>query len=227
LILVESGGYGGDPEKQYIRKLNFMTLLTAFESIADHSYLKESKDRYNDIPENGRALYDLIIRGATINKNDKSYLSDLGINRNEINYANATRFYYSARVEEFGDLSTVFGTQEINASGLTLENGKVYPATITSIQELKKLNPKELFRQGYIYVKVSITNSNKNMVSDFYEQPFHLLRPGKNPSSSSPELGSAGTFLLKKNNVVKYAVVNGIVYTMEKFTKTTGNGIIE
>jgi len=227
LILVESGGYAGDPEKQYVRQLNFMTLLTAFESVADRSYLKESKDQYEAIPENGRALYDLIIRGATIKKNDKTYLSDLGINRNEINYANATRFYYSARVEEFGDLSTVFGTQEINASGLTLEKGKVYPATITSIQELKKLNPKELFRQGYTYVKVSITYSNKNTVSDFYEQPFHLLRLGKNPLSSSPELGSAGTFLLKKNNVVKYAVVNGIVYAIEKFTTTTGNGIIE
>ena len=227
LILVESGGYAGDPEKQYVRQLNFMTLLTAFESVADRRYLKESKDQYEAIPENGRALYDLIIRGATIKKNDKSYLSDLGINRNEINYANATRFYYSARVEEFGDLSTLFGTQEINASGLTLENGKVYPATITSIQELKKLDPKELFRQGYTYVKVSITHSNKNTASDFYEQPFHLLRPGKNPLSSSPELGSAGTFLLKKNNVVKYAVVNGIVYAIEKFTTTTGNGIIE
>ncbi len=68
LILIESGGYAGDPEKQYIRKLNFMTLLTAFESISNKTYAKENKDRYEDIPENGRSLFDLVVRGATVKK---------------------------------------------------------------------------------------------------------------------------------------------------------------
>jgi hypothetical protein len=128
-------------------------------------------------------------------------------------------------VEEYGDLSTVFGTQEINASGLTLENGKVFPTAISTLEELKKLNPKELFRQGYTYIKLAGTGLTS--LQELTAQPFHFLRSGKNPPSGTPELGSAGTFLLKKNNVVKYAVVNGFVYDLGKFKTSAGNGIVE
>ncbi|WP_090340940.1 M14 family zinc carboxypeptidase [Dyadobacter koreensis] len=227
LILVESGGYAGDPEKQYIRKLNFMSLLTAFETIADGSYSKENKDKYEDIPQNGRALFDLIIRGATVNKDNKSYRTDLGINRTEVNYANASKFFFSGRVEEYGDLSTVFGTEEIDASGLTLTAGKVYPTAINSIQDLKTLSPKDLFKQGYLYVKLGSGDASRLPFGSLYEQHFHFLKPGKSPVTKSPELGSAGTFLLKKGNIVKYAVVNGYAYDLEKFKTSTGNGFIE
>lgn len=227
LILIESGGYAGDPEKQYIRKLNFMLLLTAFEAISERSYIRENKDNYEAIPENGRSLYDLIVRGATVSKDGKSYLSDLGINRNEVNYANATRFFYSAKIEEYGDLSTVFGTEEINASGLVVENGKVYPTAISSAQELKKLNAKDLMKQGYTYIKFNSPENDPQSLAFVYEQPFHLLKNGKTPPASTPELGSSGTFLLKKNNLVKYAVINGYVYDLENFKTNKGNGIAE
>ncbi|MCF0057652.1 M14 family zinc carboxypeptidase [Dyadobacter sp. CY356] len=227
LILVESGGYAGDPEKQYIRKLNFMTLLTAFETISLKTYAKENKDQYEDIPENGRSLFDLVVRGATIKKGGKSFLSDLGINRNEVNYSNAEKYFYSGKVEEYGDLSTVFGTEEINASGLVLENGKVYPTTISTKDELKKLSAKELFKQGYTYVKLTGPDKEKASLPSVYDQPFHLLRNGKNAPSVTPEIGSFGTFLLKKNDVVRYAVVNGFVYDMENFKVFSGNGVIE
>lgn len=227
LILIESGGYAGDPEKQYIRKLNFMTLLTAFESISNKNYAKENKAHYEDIPENGRSLFDLVVRGATVTKGGKSFLSDLGINRNEINYSNAEKFFYSGKVEEYGDLSTVFGTEEINASGLVLENGKVYPTIINTIEDLKKLNAKALFKQGYLYVKMANPDNDKTSLSSIYDQPFHILRNGKTTPAVTPEIGSFGTFLLKKNDVVRYAVVNGFVYHMENFKVFDGNGVIE
>jgi len=227
LILIESGGYAGDPEKQYIRKLNFMSLLTAFEMISKESYKQENKERYEDIPENGRALFDLVVRGVTVEKAGKNYRTDLGINRNEVNYNNADKFFYSARVEEYGDLSTVFGTEEINDSGLVLENGKIYPTPVGSVQELKKLNPKDLFKQGYLYIKLGSNDNNKISVSALYEQPFHFLRNGKSPAANTPELGGTGTFVLKKNGIVKYSVVNGAVYDLEKFKTITGNGFVE
>ncbi len=96
-----------------------------------------------------------------LKKDGKSFLSDLGINRNEVNYSNAEKFFYSGKVEEYGDLSTVFGTEEINASGLVLENGKVYPTTINTKEDLKKLNAKALFKQGYLYVKMANPDSDK------------------------------------------------------------------
>jgi len=227
LILIESGGYAGDPEKQYIRKLNFMSLLSAFETIADGSYKKENKDKYEDIPQNGRALFDVIVRGVTVIKDQKTYLSDLGINRNEVNNANATRFNYSARIEEYGDLSTVFGTEEIDASGLTLAAGKVYPTAMTTIQDIKNLSVKELFQKGYTYVKLGAADNPKLPYGTLSDQPFHFLRPNKSILIKPSELGSAGTFLLKKGNIVKYAVVNGHIYNLEKFKTSTGNGFIE
>lgn len=227
LILIESGGYAGDPEKQYIRKLNFMTLLTAFETIADGSYKKENREKYEEIPENGRYLYDLIVRGATVNKDSKTYRTDLGVNRTEVNLANATKYFYSGRVEEYGDLSTVFGTEEIDASGLTLAAGKVYPTAINSIQDLKTLSPKDLFKQGYLYVKLGTGNASKLSYGSLYEQHFHFLKPGKSTGMRTPELGSAATFLLKKGNTVRYAIVNGHVYDLEKFKTSVGNGFVE
>ena len=44
-ILVESGGWKGDPEKQFVRKLNFILLLTAFKSIAE-DFISTSHLRY-------------------------------------------------------------------------------------------------------------------------------------------------------------------------------------
>src|SRR5690625_145086 len=61
-VLIESGGYPDDPEKQYIRKLNFITLLTAVDAIADQRYSDTPKESYYQIPENNRSLTDLLIR---------------------------------------------------------------------------------------------------------------------------------------------------------------------
>ena len=41
-ILIESGGWKDDPEKQFIRKINFIALLSAFKSIAEESYVNTS-----------------------------------------------------------------------------------------------------------------------------------------------------------------------------------------
>lgn len=227
LILIESGGYAGDPEKQYLRKLNFMSLLTAFESIANSAYTKENKDRYEDIPHNGRFLFDLIIRGATITKNAKTYRSDVGINRTEINYNNASNFYYYGRIEEFGDLSTMFGTEEVDAAGLQLESGKMYPTAISSAEQLNKLNPKDLLAQGYTYLRLAPQMNGKIPSHQLYNLPLHILKAGKNVPPNTPEFGSMATFLLKKGGKVKYAVVNGFAYDLEKFKFENGNGILE
>ena len=40
-ILIESGGWKDDIEKQYIRKLNFITLLSSFRSIIEETYTQE------------------------------------------------------------------------------------------------------------------------------------------------------------------------------------------
>jgi hypothetical protein len=120
LILVESGGYKGDPEKQYIRKLNFVSLLTGLQAIANNSFQKNDITQYEKLPENSRAIFDLIIRNVTIKKGETTFKADLAINRNERPVSGRDYFTTSSQVEEIGDMSVFFGTDEIEAEGLEI-----------------------------------------------------------------------------------------------------------
>ncbi|SDL83883.1 M14 family zinc carboxypeptidase [Siphonobacter aquaeclarae] len=122
LILIESGGYAGDPEKLYIRKLNYLALLTGLQAIASGSYRKEDIKAYETIPENGRAVYDLLVRNVHVVRNGQAILTDIAVNRQELAVFNRPeKWYIRGTVEEFGDLSVFFGTQELDATGLTIE----------------------------------------------------------------------------------------------------------
>jgi len=65
-ILVESGGWEDDPQKQYLRRVNFVALLAALESIATGSYQGVGTDAYQALPGNGRRIGDLLITGGTV-----------------------------------------------------------------------------------------------------------------------------------------------------------------
>lgn len=226
LVLIESGGYVGDPEKQFIRKLNFTAILSALGAISDQSLIKERKEDYFDIPQNGRWIYDLVIRNATVRKSGQSFKTDFGINRNEVSYANASKFFYYSKIEEFGDLHPQYGSEELNAEGLVAEKGKVYPTQFRNLSELAKLNPLNLLREGYTYVRLSPDANTRSLGLYFTTTPLHVLRSATTPSGA-PELGNTATFLLKKNGKVKYAVVNGFIHNLEEGTSKSGNGIVE
>ena len=88
-VLVESGIWKDDADGQFIRKLNFMSFITSFYSIATKSYKHESAKTYDQIPENEERFFDLILRNLSYTKNGAKIIVDLGINRNEINYNDA------------------------------------------------------------------------------------------------------------------------------------------
>lgn len=121
LVLIESGGYKNDPEKMYIRQLNYVAMLTGLQAIASGNYAQEDIKKYEQIPENGRAIFDLIIRNATILRNGEPVKVDVGINRNEMSTNLPAKWFTRGVVEDLGDLSTFFGTDEIEATGLVLE----------------------------------------------------------------------------------------------------------
>ena len=120
LILIESGGYKNDPEKQYIRKLNFVSLLTGLQMIASKYYKKKSVKEYEQLPINSKAIYDLIIRNVTIKKGESIFKADLAINRNERPVKGKDYFTNSSEIEEIGDMSVFFGTDEIEAMGMEI-----------------------------------------------------------------------------------------------------------
>ncbi len=221
LILIESGGWAGDPEKQHIRKLNFVAILTALSAIADGSYGQETVADYQAIPENGRALYDLIIRNATVQRGGKTYRMDVGINRYETNQDSARRFAYRSVIEDIGDLSTFRGLEELDATGLLLTPARQYADPIDSVAALRKLNLDQLRQEGI--VAFSVRQAKRDALPT---QPVHLLREGKlNPRP--PTLGQIPTFLLKQGNQIRYVFVNGFGQEVGKPELSLKNGVVE
>jgi len=221
LILIESGGYPNDPEKQYIRKLNYVAILTALESISTDSYQSESRAEYEKIPENERYLFDLLIRNVQLNRNGKNVTVDVGINRNEVNLGNATTFAYRSSVEDIGDLSTFFGIEEIDGTGLTLVPGKVYPTPLRSPADLKKLNLDSLRGEGITTFRLKTVTKPTLLLS-----PAHLLQP-TGPSPRPLHMGQVPTFLLRQGNKLRYVFINGFAAEPESGSNRLANGILE
>jgi hypothetical protein len=65
-VLIESGGWTGDPQKQHLRKTNFVGLVAALEAIATGTWESFTEAAYEALPENGRRLPDLLVRGGTV-----------------------------------------------------------------------------------------------------------------------------------------------------------------
>ena len=124
-ILIESGGYPNDREKQFIRKLNYMAILDALWSIADDSYLREQISEYEKIPKNDSKLFDLKISDVRLDLDGQLYTLDIGINRNEVDHQDHRTFFFKSTVEDVGDLSTYYGYETFDAGGLELVPGKV------------------------------------------------------------------------------------------------------
>lgn len=65
-ILIESGGIEGDPQKQRLRKLNFLAMVGALDAIATGSHEGLPRAHYEGLPENGKVWPDLRITGGTL-----------------------------------------------------------------------------------------------------------------------------------------------------------------
>jgi hypothetical protein len=224
LILIESGGYAGDPEKQYIRKLNFMAILTALKSISENSFTKEGREEYYRLPENSRYIYDFLVRNVTVKQGERTYQADLGIDRSEVNENNATGFFYQSKIEEYGDLSIYFGTEEFDATGYTLEKGKVLAVSCKVLNELDKIDPWSLLKEGYTYIQME-----PDVLADTISGtalPLHILTRKKAPLTA-PTLEDPATFILTKDGEVRFAVVNGFIYDLSGENPVFHNGIIE
>jgi len=206
-VLIESGGDKNDPEKQQIRKVNFVLLLTGLHAIAKEIYRKAPVENYLDIPENERYLYDLIIRNVQREMNGQLYTIDVGINRPEIDWDDYRQFYHLSRIQYIGDLSTYYGYQELDGDDLLIVPGKVYPKVQQDFQAVAKLKPKRLLKQGYTIVQVKDMKSNEHLRSTLQ---FDVIPEG---SELEPEilLGKRANFLLKKRKKPKFAVVNGVL----------------
>ena len=113
-VLIESGGWYDDPEKQVLRRTNFVLLTRAFDAIATGSYLDTPVERYTQLPENGRAVRDLVIRNATVViPGLQPYRADLAVDVSDGPLARD-----QGSIVEIGDLGGVLARDDFDAEGL-------------------------------------------------------------------------------------------------------------
>jgi hypothetical protein len=221
-ILIESGGYKNDIEKQEIRKLNYVSILAAIYTIANGTYKDISVEDYEKIPQNDRKLFDLKIQGVTYQLLDKKYIIDLGINRFEVDDENYSSFYNVGRIIDQGDLSTFFGYETLNGEGYSIEQGKVYPETLNSIDDLSDLDIYQLLKKGVTYLKIEDLPDDKK----YLKVPIHLIGNEFKAPELKINVGANPTFLLKKDQEIKYAIINGFLIDLNSKQNNFNNALI-
>lgn len=200
-ILIESGGYVGDPEKQYIRKLNFMIILNALHQIATKGYEQYTTEQYFAIPDNDLQMVDLKINEMNVEVEGKTYSVDLAIRRNE-NNAGET-YFVSGSVVDLGDMQVYFGFEEKDASGLTYQEGKVLETPFESVSDISSEKAYELLREGYLAIKVKNAEAG-----DLHNLPIMVLKSA-DTFSAGWKTGSRPNFYLSDGEEIKVAIVNG------------------
>lgn len=220
-ILIESGGYPGDREKQEIRKLNYVSILAAIFAIADGTYARAARADYYKIPRNDRKLFDLKLENLNYPLRGRTYQLDVGFHYQEIDLPGHSDFYFRGQVVDQGDLSTYYGYETLDASAYTLQQGKVYPQLLPDLAALEQLNIRLLLQQGYTHFRVADRSSATAKLPwpvIVAGPAFELkpLRDGVLPSS----------FLLSKAGQIDYALINGFLLDLNKPLEGKGNGWI-
>jgi hypothetical protein len=115
-VLVESGGWPGDQEKVFLRKLNYVGLLTTLYALATEEYRRADVRVYEGLPFNTEYIYDLILRNATLKPNDRTpaITVDIGINIDEETDPKTGVVRPVGKVVDIGDLSTFISFEEID-----------------------------------------------------------------------------------------------------------------
>ncbi len=139
-VLLESGHWPDDPEKNFIRRLNYVALLTAIHGIATGSYRNARIEHYTALKKNGKRIYDIIARGVAMHHaSGWSHRVDIGLtidprlNRRETSKRKRHPF---VTVKEIGDLSGFGALREIDGRGGRFDSGKIVPEQGLLLNEL-------------------------------------------------------------------------------------------
>ena len=114
-ILIESGAWPDDPQKQHLRAANFTGLVAALDGIASGRYADFDPTAYEALAFNGRRLPDLLIAGATVAVPGLPQLqADLLVQYDR------PLLRQGGTISDIGDLQGVEAQDTLDASGLFL-----------------------------------------------------------------------------------------------------------
>lgn len=222
-ILIESGGYPGDGEKEYLRKLNFALLLASFDAIAHDAYRISTNRPYDSIPFNVKdRFFDLLIRNAVIKIAGKEFKVDIGINREEVNYHDCNDFYYRSIVQDMGDLALHHGYEELDVNGMKVKAGKSYPYRLETQEELRNADFNNILKNGY----TSVVVDDAVLTKPFCDFPVNFVHHRKVKTAElniKPE--GPADFIVMEELEVKHTIVNGFVVNFSKEGYGVKNGL--
>jgi len=200
-VLIESGGHKGDPEKQFIRKLNFIILLNSLIEIAQDSYHQYNIAEYEAIPFSASQLSDVLLRHVGASRDSMRYKIDLSINRTE--YTDDRDFYVQSHIADVGDLQEVYGYDELDAEGYHFMQAQIHPKVFNGVEEISPEQAMDFLRQGYGAVQVA------KMPEDRHHQLPLVVFNQRKPIAASPSLGGTANFFLARDGKPVYAIING------------------
>lgn len=223
-ILIESGGWHSDFEKQFIRKMNYTGILSSMLSIATGSYKNCLIEEYYKIPDNADFVFDLLLRNLRLKVKGVEYKADLGINRMEMGLGE--KLYFEGLIEDMGDLSTFFGYEEMDCSNMEAVPGKVYDRVLKDMDEVKKLKAHELLKNGITAVKLR----KENLKDKYSSLPINLIAVDESGKPDYPEgefrPGASANLVIYQNGSVRFAVVNGFIYDLKTMSNNVYNGLV-
>jgi Zinc carboxypeptidase len=112
-VLIESGALPDDADKQRLRTVNVIAILSALDAIATGDYRKEDPAVYTSLPVNDRSAVDVVVTGASLVIPGQAPVRvDISMN-----YEDPLR-KGRARVREIGDLEDVVAFDTVAAPGL-------------------------------------------------------------------------------------------------------------
>lgn len=218
-VLIESGGYKGDPEKQFIRKLNFIAILNALIEIAQGSYVQYDIRTYESIPVSDSKLSDVLLRGVSVSRDSMEYTVDLAVNRTE--YTVMDDYYVQSHIVDVGDLQENFGYAELDAEGYYFMPARIYPTVFNRITDVSLEQAMDLLRQGYGAIQLAHMPEDRHHVLPlvaFYQQV---------PGSAGPYLGRVANFFLSKEETPAYAVINGYLIDLSSMPQETFKNYVQ
>ncbi len=141
-VLIESGGWMGDREKMFLRKMNFVAILTSLYSIATDEYERADLNSYEQLPLNGKNFYDIIFRNVRFQPSSpvQAVRVDVGVNLTEERDSSSGQFVLMGKIEDVGDLSTFGAYEDYDCSGALLDERVI---------ELDKTMRREEFLQAF------------------------------------------------------------------------------
>jgi hypothetical protein len=114
-VLIESGAWPDDPQKQYLREANFVGILSALDGIATGSYSEYDPAVYDALEYNGRRVPDLLITGGILAVPGLPTLqADILVNYDE------PLLKAGGVISDIGDLEDVQAQDTLDVSGLYL-----------------------------------------------------------------------------------------------------------